>query len=154
MSPKLQPEGSKITKDTITECEKPQIVDVGRQLLKRYVSSLLQHFELKVSYCYLNIYYKGCLVKILQWLVFMPPRLKIRGILFLSCLSFCHSVILSFSHSVLLSETLTLLITFEHHVLELWYFTWIFPVIRPSRGYHYFWHCDLNLGVWPIFWKL
>ena len=49
-------------------------------------------------------------------LIFMPPRSKIGGILFLSCLSFCHSVIrvvLSFCHSVLLSKTLTLLITFE-----------------------------------------
>ena len=71
--------------------------------------------------------------------VFMPPRSKIRGILFLS---FCHSV---------LSETLTLLITFEQWMLELWYFTWIFPVIRPFHGYHYFLPCDLDLGVWPIF---
>ena len=44
----------------------------------------------------------------------MPPRSKIGGILFLSCLSFCHFV--------LLSETLTLLITFEQWVLELWIF--------------------------------
>ena len=46
-------------------------------------------------------------------------------------------------------KTLALLITFEQWVLELWYFTWIFPVIRPFRGYHYFLNCDL--GVWPIF---
>ena len=31
----------------------------------------------------------------------MPPRSKIGGILLLSCLSFCHSVLLSFCHSVI-----------------------------------------------------
>ena len=69
--------------------------------------------------------------------------------------------------------------TFEQWVLELWYFTWIFHVIRPFRGqqfflsctvsgralifhlnfpwirlfrgYHYLLHCDLDLGVWPMF---
>ena len=41
--------------------------------------------------------------------------------------------------------------TFEQWVLELWYFTWILPVIRPFCGYHYFWHCDLDLEVSPIF---
>ena len=59
---------------------------------------------------------------------FMPPRMKIGG-------AYCFC---SVCHSVLLSETLTLLITFEQWVLELWYFTWIFPVLRPFRGYHYF----------------
>ena len=38
--------------------------------------------------------------------------------------------------------------------LELCYLTRIFLVIRPFRRYHYFLPCDLNLGVWPIFWKL
>mgnify|MGYP003683288813 CR=1 FL=1 len=71
----------------------------------------------------------------------MPPRSKIRG----------HIV---FVLSVILSETLTLLITFEQWMLELWYFTWVFLVIRLFRGYHYFWPCDIDLGVWPIFWKL
>ena len=52
-------------------------------------------------------------------------------------------------HSVFLSETL--LITFEQWLLELWYFTWIFPVIRTFRGYHYFLPCDLDLGVWSTF---
>ena len=73
----------------------------------------------------------------------MPRRSKIGGII-----DFCPVC-----HSVPLSETLTLLITFEQRVLEHWYFTWIFPVIRPFRGYHYFWPCDLDLGVWPIFKK-
>ena len=48
-------------------------------------------------------------------------------------------------------KTLTLLITFEQWVIEIWYFTWVFLVIRPFCGYHYFLPCDLDLGVWPIF---
>ena len=77
---------------------------------------------------------------------FLCPRdRRSGGILFLSCLSFCHSVILSFCRSVFLSETLTLLIIFEQWVLELWYFIWVFLVLRPFRGYHYFWRCDLDL---------
>ena len=57
-------------------------------------------------------------------------------------------------HSVLLSTNLTcLLITFEQWVLELWYFTWVFLVIRPFCGYYYFLPCDLDFGVWPIFLK-
>ena len=51
-------------------------------------------------------------------------------------------------------KTLTLLITCEQWVIELWYFKWVFPVLRPFWGYHYFLHCDLVLGVWPIFWNL
>ena len=39
----------------------------------------------------------------------------------------------SLNHSL---KTLTLPITFEHWVQELWYFTWIFLVTRPFRGYH------------------
>ena len=61
--------------------------------------------------------------------ILCPQDQKSGGILFLSCLSFCHSV--------LLSETLTLLITFEQWVLELWYFTchWVFHVKRLLLGY-------------------
>ena len=51
-------------------------------------------------------------------------------------------------------KTLTLLITFEQWVLEPWYFTWVSLVMRPFRGCHYFWPCDLDLRVWPTFWKL
>ena len=51
-------------------------------------------------------------------------------------------------------KTLTLQITFEQWVLELWYFTWVFLVIRPFCWYHYFLPCDLDLRVWPIFSKL
>ena len=72
-----------------------------------------------------------------------PQYRRSGGILFLSWLSFCHSV--------LLFKTLMSLITFEQWVLELWNLTWIFPVIRPFRGYHYFLPCDLALGVWPFF---
>ena len=45
-------------------------------------------------------------------------------------------------------KTLTLLITFEQWVVELWYFKWIFRVIRPFHGYHYF----FTLWRWP--WSL
>ena len=50
-------------------------------------------------------------------------------------------------------KTLTLrhVITFEQCVLELWYFTWIFLVLRPFREYQHFWPCDLDPGVWPVF---
>ena len=44
-------------------------------------------------------------------------------------------------------KTLRLLITFEQWVLELWYFTWLFLVIRLFRGFIIFWQCDLDLGV-------
>ena len=69
-------------------------------------------------------------------LVFYAPEIEDRGA-YCFC-PVCHSVILSFCNSVLLSETLTLLITFEQWVLELWYFTWVFLVIRPFSGYNYF----------------
>ena len=79
--------------------------------------------------------------------VFLCPRDRRSG--GISCF-FVLSVILSSS------ETLTLLITFEQWVLEFWYFTWEFLVIRSFRGYHFVLPCDLdfNLRVWPIFWKL
>ena len=48
-------------------------------------------------------------------------------------------------------KTLTLLITCKQWVLELWYFTPVFLVTRPSRGYQHFWPCILDLVVWPIF---
>ena len=51
-------------------------------------------------------------------------------------------------------ENINLQITFKLWVLELWYFTGVFLVIRPFRGYHYFLPCYLDLGDWPIFWKL
>ena len=48
-------------------------------------------------------------------------------------------------------KTFTLLITLKRWELELWYYTWIFLVIRPFRGYYYFLPYNLDLGVWPIF---
>ena len=79
---------------------------------------------------------------------FLCPRdRRSGGKLFLSGLSFCHSV--------LLSKTLTLLITFEQWVLELRYFTWIFPVIRCFCGYHYYFFLflpvTLTLELDPFF---
>ena len=35
-------------------------------------------------------------------------------------------------------KTLTLVMTFEQWVLEFWYFTWIFLVVKPRCGYYYF----------------
>ena len=60
----------------------------------------------------------------------------------------------SLTHFKKKTKTFTLLITFEQWELELWYFTLIFPVIRPFRGDHYVLPCDLDLWVWPIYWKL
>ena len=55
---------------------------------------------------------------------------------------------LSLTHFI---KTFTFLITFEQWVLELWYFTWVFHVIRLFPGYHYSLPCNLDLEVWPIF---
>ena len=59
----------------------------------------------------------------------------------------------SLTHFLKQRFTITLLITFEMWVLELWYFSWVFLVIRPFSGYLYFWPFDLDLGVWPLFEK-
>ena len=48
-------------------------------------------------------------------------------------------------------KLLTLLIPFKQKVLELWYFTWIFPVIRPYHGYHYFYPVTFTIEFDPIF---
>ena len=134
---------------------------------------------------------------------FLCPRdRRLGGILFLSCLSFCHYVILSLSfchslwyfnlannfwtvnaralifHISISCDTtfpwVPLLLTlwpwpwslthflknfnlpnnFWTAMLNLWYFTWVFFVIRTFRWYHYFWPCDLDLGFWLNFWKL
>ena len=69
--------------------------------------------------------------------IFMPSRSKIGGV-------YCFCPV---CHSVLISETLILLITFEQWVLELWYFTWVFLMVRPFRGY-------LFLPLWPWPWSL
>ena len=51
-------------------------------------------------------------------------------------------------------KILNLQITFEQWVLEFWYFTWVFLVIRPFHAHHYVWPCNLYLKVWPTFLKL
>ena len=84
------------------------------------------------------------LTKNMPCLYFYTPEIEDRGA-YCFC-PVCHFVI-PFCYIVLFSETLTLLITFEQWVLELWYFTWIFPVIWPFCRYHYFLPCDLDLGV-------
>ena len=56
----------------------------------------------------------------------MPPRSKMVGE-GLSCMSFCQSVILS--------DNLNF-ITYQHWVLGLWYFTWVFLVTRQFHGYN------------------
>ena len=109
-------------------------------LLKNMYQSINLAFGFLVQNCVVNMLF------LINCFFLCPRDRRSGGILFLFCLSFCHSV--------LHPETLPLLITFEQWILELWYFTWIFPVIRPFRGYHYFLPCDLDLGVWPIFWTV
>ena len=49
-------------------------------------------------------------------------------------------------------KILTLVITFEKWGLELRYLTWIFPVVRPFLGYHYFFYpVTLTLKFNPLF---
>ena len=48
-------------------------------------------------------------------------------------------------------KTLTLQITFEQWVLELWYFTWVFFVIRASVGTIIFYPVTLTLKFKPFF---
>jgi hypothetical protein len=54
----------------------------------------------------------------------------------------------------LLTENLILAISFEWYVLGFWYFTWVFVVTRPFRGYQQVWHCYLDLYVWHTYWRL
>ena len=68
-------------------------------------------------------------------------------------------IILLFCHSVLLYETSTLLITSEQWVLDLWYFTGVFFVTRPLRGYNDFSPCNLDpfkkkINLANVFWKV
>ena len=48
-------------------------------------------------------------------------------------------------------KTLTLLITFEQWMLEVWYLIWVFLVIRNSCGYHHFFTLWPWPWIWPIF---
>ena len=92
--------------------------------------------------CLSHCIFQPFLIAFMHVTIFMPPRSNIGG-----HIVFVLSVIPSLC---LLSENLTLLITFEQWMLELWYFTWVFLVIRPFRGYHYFLPCDLDLGVFHM----
>ena len=51
-------------------------------------------------------------------------------------------------------KTLTLLITFKQWVLELWYFTWIFSVIRSLCWYFTFWPWHLTYIFLNWHWSL
>jgi hypothetical protein len=51
-----------------------------------------------------------------------------------------------------LQKTLTLAISLE--LYELWYFMWVFLEKRPFLYYQQIRPCDLDLGVWPTYWKL
>ena len=75
--------------------------------------------------------------------IFMPSRSKIGGV-------YCFCPV---CHSVLISETLILLITFEQWVLELWYFTWVFLMVIPFRGYLFFATVTLTLEFDLLFEK-
>ena len=90
----------------------------------------------------------------LRYTIFLPPRLKIGGILFLSCLSFYHSVILSIYNSVWNFSLANEFSTMSTRALIFHMITWVIFVTRHSHGYQHFWPCDLDLGVWPTFWKL
>ena len=64
-----------------------------------------------------------------------------------------YLVTLTLEFDLFFLKTLTLLIAFEQQVPKLWYFTRVLLVTRPFLGYQYFLPCDLDLRVWPIFWK-
>jgi hypothetical protein len=49
-----------------------------------------------------------------------------------------------------LLKTLTLAITFEWYILGLWYFTWVFLVIKPYHGYKRFDLVTLTLVFKPL----
>ena len=98
---------------------------VGGNVLEKYSRDYIKiiswHFKQILSMVHSNHFY--------------APEIKDRG-------AYCFCPV---CHSVLFSETLTLLISFEQWVLELWCFTWVFLVIRPSRGYHFFYPVTLTL---------
>ena len=73
---------------------------------------------------------------------YAPRDRRSGGILFLSCLSFYHSV--------LLSKTLTLLITVSARALI---FHINIPCDKTFLWVPFFFYRDLDLGVWSIFWN-
>ena len=124
------------------------------------LESILQRGYVYSFFCWIRL-----LHKMIGSNYFLCPRDRRSGeggIMFLSCLSLCHSL-LNFSLAnkfwtvsartlifhmnipcdktfpwvplLFYPVTLTLLLTFEQRVLEVWYFTWVFLVIRPFFGY-------------------
>ena len=89
----------------------------------------------------------GCILEALMkisicfYLSFYAPEIEDRGA-YCFCPA-CHSVIPSFCHSLWNFN-----LAYNFSTVN---FTWVLLVIRPFRGYHYFWPCDLDLGVRPIF---
>jgi hypothetical protein len=53
-----------------------------------------------------------------------------------------------------LQKTLTLAISFALYELEVWYFIRVFLETKLFVEYQQIWPCDLDLGVWPTYWKL
>ena len=45
-------------------------------------------------------------------------------------------------------------IIFEQWLAVLWHFTLVYLFTRPLHGNQHFLPCALDLGVWPVFWKL
>ena len=81
------------------------------------------------------------------WFPFYAPAVDDRGhiVFVLSVILLFRLVIVSFCPPL---WNFNLDNNFWQWVLELWYFTWIFPVVRPFRGYHIF------ITLWPWPWSL
>ena len=78
-------------------------------------------------------------------LLFSAPEIEDREAYCLSPV--CHSVIPLFCHSL---WNFKLAKTFEHRLLELWYFTWVFLVMVPFRGFQYYFY-PVTLEFDPFF---
>ena len=76
---------------------------------------------------------------------FNATEIEARGHNYRVILKFCNSV------TVFLIEALTMLITLDEWMLELWYFTGVSLVIRPFRGSHFFYPVTLALEIDPFF---
>ena len=82
--------------------------------------------------------------------IFMPSRLKIGSILFLSCLA----VILSFHNSVTSVWKFNLIDNFWTVSARAFTFHRSNSCDKTFLWVQHFLFLDLDLGVWPIFWKL
>ena len=68
--------------------------------------------------------------------------------------SLCHGPTVSVRVGVCAwTKTLTLAITFLPLKIELSYFICVFLMTRPFTWYHNFLPCDLDLELWPFFFK-